>query len=90
MCSSDLEGIKWMRMAAEQRSDYAMGLLSLYLLQTGKYFEALEWSCAAKAASRERDSLLEYWYDSTVETIHDLLLRARVLWGDFIMWLFIR
>ncbi len=83
------EGIKWVRMAAEQREYFSMGLLSMYYLQTGKYFEALEWSCAAKAASRERDSLLEYWYDSTVETIHDLLLRARYLWGDFIMWLFL-
>ena len=82
------EGMKWMRMAAEQRSCYAMNLLSLYLLQSGDYFEALEWSCAAKAASRDHDSLLEYWYDSTVETIHDLLLRAKYLLDDFTMWLF--
>ncbi len=83
------EGIKWMRMAAEQRSYFAMGLLGMYLLQTGKYFEALKWSCAAEAVLNKRDSLLEYWFDSTVETIKELPSRARYLWGDFIMWLFL-
>lgn len=82
------EGIKLMRMAAEQRSYSAMELLSMYLLQTGKYFEALEWFCAAKAASRDHDSLLEYWYDSTVETIMELPSRADNLLDDFIIWLF--
>ena len=66
-----------------------MGLLGMYLLQTGKYFEALKWSCAAEAVLNKRDSLLEYWFDSTVETIKELPSRARYLWGDFIMWLFL-
>ena len=84
------EGIRWVRMAAEQRSYLAMELLSMYLLQSGNCFEALKWTCAAEAVVNMHDSLLEYWFDSTVETIHNLLSRARVLWGDFIMWLFLR
>ena len=82
------EGIRWVRMAAEQRSYLAMELLSMYLLQSGNCFEALKWTCAAEAVVNMHDSLLEYWYDSTVETIKELPSRARELFGKFALWLF--
>ena len=82
------EGIRWVRMAAEQRSYLAMELLSMYLLQSGNCFEALKWTCAAEAVVNMHDSLLEYWYDSTVETIKEIPSRARELLSEFALWLF--
>ena len=82
------EGIKWVRMAAEQRSYSAMGLLGMYLLQSGNYFEALKWSCAAEAVEHAHDSLLEYWFDSTVETIKGLPSTVWNYLGKFALWLF--
>jgi hypothetical protein len=82
------EGIKWVRMAAEQRSYSAMGLLGMYHLQSGNYFEALKWACAAEAASHDRDSLLEYWFDSTMETIKGLPSTVWNYLGKFALWLF--
>ena len=82
------EGIKWMRMAAEQRNCYAMQLLSMYLLQTGNRYEALEWSCMARAVDHGRDSYLEYLFDSTMERIKDLPSRVWKHLGKFALWLF--
>ena len=82
------EGMKWMRMAAEQRSYLAMMNLSRFLLNEGRYFEALNWFCAAEAVLNVRDSLLEYWYDSTVETIKELPSTVWNHLGKFALWLF--
>ena len=77
-----------MRMAAEQRSYLAMMNLSRFLLDEGRYFEALNWFCAAEAVLNVRDSLLEYWYDSTVETIKELPSTVWNRLGKFALWLF--
>ena len=84
------EGVRWMRMAAEQREYFSMIRLSRFLLDDGHYFETLNWYLAAEAALNHRDSLLEYWYDSTVETIKGLSSSIRNGWTTFIMWLPLR
>ena len=82
------EAIRWMRKAAEQRDCYSMQLLSDYLRQTGNRYEALEWSCMARAVGHDRDSYLEYLFDYTVERIKDLPSRVGKHLGMFALWLF--